>query len=90
METNVKGIYAIGDVVPTPLLAHVAFQEGIVAVEKIAGKHAVPINYQQVPELHVLRSADCQCRFDEAKAVAAGYKVKIGKFPFMAVGKAQD
>src|SRR4030095_13552595 len=39
METNVKGVYAIGDVTPSPLLAHVAQQEGIVAVEKIAGKH---------------------------------------------------
>ena len=42
METNVKGVYAIGDVTPSPLLAHVAFQEGIVAVEKIAGKHPHP------------------------------------------------
>ena len=62
METNVKGVYAIGDVVPSPLLAHVAFQEGIVAVEKIAGKH--PRAHQLPPgsELHVLRSAGCECR----------------------------
>ncbi len=49
METNVKGVYAIGDVTPSPLLAHVASQEGIVAVEKIAGKHPAPINYNHVP-----------------------------------------
>src|SRR5207249_1011956 len=49
METNVKGVYAIGDVTPSPLLAHVAQQEGIVAVERIADKHPVPINYNHVP-----------------------------------------
>src|SRR5204863_2331371 len=49
METNVKGVYAVGDITPSPLLAHVAMQEGIVAVEKIAGKHARPIKYNQIP-----------------------------------------
>ena len=89
METNVKGIYAIGDVVPTPLLAHVAFQEGIVAVEKIAGHNPTPINYLQVPNCTYCDPQIASVGLTEAKAVAAGYKVKIGKFPFMAVGKAR-
>src|SRR5258708_21460753 len=49
LETNVKGVYAIGDITPSPQLAHVAQQEGIVAAERIAGKHAIPIKYNQVP-----------------------------------------
>ena len=89
METNVKGIYAVGDVVPTPLLAHVAFQEGIVAVEKIAGKKPVPINYNHVPNCTYCDPQVASVGLTEAKAREAGHQVKVGKFPFMAVGKAR-
>jgi dihydrolipoamide dehydrogenase len=89
MQTNVPGIYAIGDVVPTPLLAHVAFQEGVVAVEKIAGHNPTPINYLQVPNCTYSDPLIASIGLTEAKAVAAGFKIKTGKFPFMAVGKAR-
>jgi dihydrolipoamide dehydrogenase len=89
METNVKGVYAIGDVTPSPLLAHVASQEGIVAVEKIAGKHPVPINYNQVPACTYCDPQVASVGLTEAKAREAGNNVKIGKFPFTAVAKAK-
>lgn len=89
METNVKGVYAIGDVTPSPLLAHVAMQEGIVAVEKIAGKHAVPIKYNQVPSCTYCDPQVASVGLTEAKAKEAGHKVKVGKFPFTAIGKAK-
>jgi dihydrolipoamide dehydrogenase len=89
METSVKGVYAIGDVTPSPLLAHVAQQEGIVAVEKIAGKHARPINYNQVPACTYCDPQVASVGLTESKAVQAGLKVKVGKFPFTAIGKAK-
>jgi dihydrolipoamide dehydrogenase len=89
MQTSVKGIFAIGDVVPTPLLAHVASQEGIVAVEKIAGKNPVTINYRHVPNCTYCDPQVASVGLSEAKAVEAGYKVKVGKFPFSAVSKAR-
>jgi dihydrolipoamide dehydrogenase len=89
METNVKGIYAIGDVVPTPLLAHVAFQEGIVAVTKIAGKNPPTINYLQVPNCTYCDPQVASVGLTEAKAKEKGFKVKVGKFPFTAIGKAK-
>jgi dihydrolipoamide dehydrogenase len=89
METSVKGIYAIGDVTPSPLLAHVASQEGIVAVERIAGKHAVPIKYTQVPGCTYCDPQVASVGLTEAKAKEAGHKVKVGKFPFSAIAKAK-
>jgi dihydrolipoamide dehydrogenase len=89
METKVKGIFAIGDVVPTPLLAHVASQEGIIAVETIAGKHPPAINYRHVPNCTYCLPQVASVGLTESKAVEAGYKVKIGKFPFSAVSKAR-
>ena len=89
METSVKGVYAIGDVTPSPLLAHVASQEGIVAVEAIAGKHPAPINYQQVPACTYCDPQVASVGLTEARAREAGYKVKAGKFPFTAIGKAK-
>jgi dihydrolipoamide dehydrogenase len=89
METSVKGIYAIGDVVPTPLLAHVASHEGFVAVERIAGKQPVPINYNHVPNCTYCDPQVASVGFTEAKAVEAGHKIKIGRFPFSAVSKAR-
>jgi dihydrolipoamide dehydrogenase len=89
MQTNVKGVYAIGDVVPTPQLAHVAFQEGVVAVEHIAGKNPPAINYLHVPNCTYCDPQIASVGLTEAKAVAAGHKIKVGKFPFMAVAKAR-
>ena len=89
METSVKGVYAIGDITPSPQLAHVAQQEGIVAAEKIAGKHAVPIKYNQVPACTYCDPQVASVGLTEAKAVAAGHKIKVGKFPFTAIGKAK-
>jgi dihydrolipoamide dehydrogenase len=89
METSVKGVYAIGDVTPSPLLAHVAMQEGIVAVERIAGKHATPIKYNQVPACTYCDPQVASVGLTEAKAKEAGYSVKVGKFPFTASAKAK-
>jgi dihydrolipoamide dehydrogenase len=89
MQTSVPGVYAVGDVVPTPLLAHVAFQEGIVAVEKIAGKNPKPINYDHVPNCTYCDPQIASVGWTEAKAREAGRRVKVGKFPFMAVAKAR-
>ena len=89
MQTNVPGVYAIGDIVPTPQLAHVAFHEGIVAAEHIAGKNPPAINYLHVPNCTYCDPQIASVGLTEAKAVAAGHKVKTGKFPFTAVAKAR-
>jgi dihydrolipoamide dehydrogenase len=89
METNVKGVYAVGDVVPTPLLAHVASREGVVAVEKIAGKNPVPIDYNRVPNCTYCDPQIASAGLTEAKARESGREIKTGKFPFMAVAKAR-
>jgi dihydrolipoamide dehydrogenase len=89
MQTNVPGVYAIGDIVPTPQLAHVAFHEGLVAVEHIAGKNPPAINYLHVPNCTYCDPQIASVGLTEAKAVAAGHKVKTGKFPFTAVAKAR-
>jgi dihydrolipoamide dehydrogenase len=70
-------------------LAHVAQQEGIVAVERIAGKHPIPINYNQVPACTYCDPQVASVGLTEAKAAQAGFKVKVGKFPFTAIGKAK-
>lgn len=89
MQTNVPGIYAVGDVVPTPQLAHVASAEGIVAVETIAGHaHARPIRYDQVPAATYCRPEVASIGLSEEKARERGLAVKVSKFPFAAVGKA--
>ena len=89
METNVTGVYAVGDVTPSPLLAHVASHEGIVAVERIAGNHPLPIDYNQVPVCTYCDPQVASVGLTEAKATQAGHKVKVGKFPFTAIGKAK-
>ena len=89
MRTNVPGIYAIGDVVPTPWLAHVASAEGVVAVEQMAGKEARPLNYDQVPGCTYCSPEVASIGLTEAKARERGYDVVVGKFPFSAVGKAR-
>jgi dihydrolipoamide dehydrogenase len=88
MRTNVPGIYAIGDIVPGPALAHVASHEGVVAVETIAGKHPHPVNYQAIPNCTYCHPQIASVGLTEAQARAAGRVVKVGKFPFIANTKA--
>src|SRR5229473_3594655 len=88
-QTGEKGVYAIGDVVPTPLLAHLASKEGIVAVEHFAGKDPRPINLRLVPNCTYCDPEVASVGLTEAKAREAGYDVKLGKFPFSASGKAR-
>ncbi len=89
MRTNVPGVYAIGDVVPTAWLAHVASAEGIVAVEHMAGKNPPPLNYDQVPGCTYCSPEIGSIGLTEAKARERGYDVVVGKFPFTAIGKAR-
>jgi len=89
-QTAEKGVYAIGDVVPTPLLAHLASKEGTVAAEHIAGdKHVRPINLRLVPNCTYCDPEVASVGLTEAKAREMGYEVKLGKFPFSASGKAR-
>jgi dihydrolipoamide dehydrogenase len=89
MRTSVEGIYAIGDCVPTPWLAHVASAEGILAVEHLAGQHVQPINYGRIPACTYCSPQVASIGLTEAKAKERGYDVKVGKFPFSANGKAR-
>ena len=88
MQTSVPGIYAIGDIVPGPALAHVASHEGIVAAETIAGKHAHPVNYNAIPNCTYCHPQIASVGLTEAQARASGRAVKVGKFPFIANSKA--
>ncbi|MEM8583084.1 MAG: dihydrolipoyl dehydrogenase [Bacteroidota bacterium] len=86
--TGVPGIYAIGDVVSGPALAHVASAEGIVCVEKIAGENPHPIDYNNIPGCTYCSPEIASVGYTEQAAKDAGYDVKVGKFPFSASGKA--
>jgi len=87
-NTNIKGYYAIGDVLPTQALAHVASAEGIVCVEKIAGENPEPIDYGNIPGCTYCSPEIASVGMTEEAAKDAGYELKIGKFPFTASGKA--
>lgn len=89
LQTNVTGIYAIGDVIPTPQLAHVASAEAIVAAEHMAGAPTRPINYRTVPSCTYSNPEVASVGLTEAAAREAGYDVVVGKFPFSASGKAR-
>ncbi|MEE8137547.1 MAG: dihydrolipoyl dehydrogenase [Thermoanaerobaculia bacterium] len=88
MQTDVPHIYAIGDVVETPWLAHVASAEGIVAVEHMAGAETRPLNYDRVPSVTYCDPEVGSVGLTEAAAKERGYQVAVGKFPFSALGKA--
>ena len=89
MNTNVSGIYAIGDIVAgMPQLAHVGAMCGIVAVTRIAGKPAKPVNKNHIPGCTYCEPQIGSVGLTEAKAKEAGHQVKIGKFPFTANSKA--
>ncbi len=87
-QTSIKGVYAIGDCTPGQALAHVAAKEGINAAEHIAGHHPEPMDYNNIPGCTYCTPEIASVGFTEAKAKEAGYEVKVGKFPFMASGKA--
>jgi len=89
MQTAQPHIYAIGDVINTPWLAHVASAEGILAVEHMAGLPVKPINYDRVPSCTYCDPEVASVGLTEAKAKERGYDVKVGKFPFTALGKAK-
>ncbi|HNV66357.1 MAG TPA: dihydrolipoyl dehydrogenase [Bacteroidales bacterium] len=87
-RTSVSGIYAIGDIIPGPALAHVASAEAIVCVEKIAGKNPHPVDYCNIPGCTYTTPEAASCGMTEEAAKAAGIETKTGKFMFMASGKA--
>lgn len=88
-RTNVPGIYAIGDVLPTQALAHVASAEGILCVEHIAGLHTEPLDYNNIPGCTYCVPEIASVGYTEQAAKEAGYEVLVGKFPFTASGKAK-
>ena len=88
-KTNVPGVYAIGDIVKGPALAHVASAEGIICVEKIAGHNPEPLNYNNIPGCTYCSPEIASVGFTEEAAKKAGYQIKVGKFPFTASGKAK-
>lgn len=87
-NTNVKGIYAIGDIVHGPALAHAASAEGITCVEKIAGLNPEPIDYKNIPGCTYTNPEVASVGMTEKAAKEAGYEIKVGKFPYSASGKA--
>ncbi len=87
-RTNVEGVYAIGDIVHGPALAHKASHEAIICVEKFCGMDPKPLNYNNIPGCTYITPEVASVGLSEAKAIAAGYEVKVGKFPFTASGKA--
>ena len=87
-RTSVPGIFAIGDIVHGPALAHVASAEGILCVEKIAGIEVEPLDYKNIPGCTYTNPEIASCGLTEAAAREAGYDIKVGKFPYTASGKA--
>ncbi len=87
-RTNCEGIYAIGDIVHGPALAHVASHEAEICVEKIAGLNPQPLDYTNIPGCTYTTPEIASVGMTEKKALEAGKELRIGKFPFTASGKA--
>lgn len=87
-RTSCEGVYAIGDIVPGPALAHVASHEALVCVEKIAGLNPEPVDYGNIPGCTYTTPEIASVGLTEKKALEAGHELRIGKFPFTASGKA--
>lgn len=87
-KTNLEGVYAIGDIVHGPALAHVASAEAICCVENIAGLQPNPIDYANIPGCTYTTPEVASVGLTEAKALESGFEIKTGKFPFTASGKA--
>ncbi len=88
-RTNITGIYAIGDIISGPALAHVASAEGIICVENIAGRNPQPLNYKNIPACTYTMPEIASVGLNEKAARDAGYAIKVGKFPYTASGKAK-
>ncbi|MCV9389320.1 dihydrolipoyl dehydrogenase [Reichenbachiella ulvae] len=88
-KTNIPGIYAIGDIVHGPALAHVSSAEAIICVEKICGESPEPLDYENIPGCTYCTPEIASVGMTEKQAKEAGYEIKVGKFPFSASGKAQ-
>ncbi len=88
-KTNIPGVYAIGDIVHGPALAHVASAEGIICVEKISGMDVEPLDYGNIPGCTYCQPEIASVGYTEKAAKEAGYEIKVGKFPFSASGKAK-
>jgi dihydrolipoamide dehydrogenase len=84
----VPGVYAIGDVAGPPMLAHKAEHEGVICIEAIAGQHTHPLERDMVPGCTYCNPQIASVGLTEEKAKAAGYQLKIGRFPFIGNGKA--
>jgi len=87
-RTNVAGIYAIGDVAGPPMLAHKAEHEGVICVEAIKGLHPHPMDKSMIPGCTYCQPQVASVGLTEEKAKAAGYEIKVGRFPFVGNGKA--
>ncbi len=87
-RTSVPGIFAIGDIVHGPALAHVASAEGIICVEKMAGEETTPLDYSNIPACTYTNPEIASCGMTESAAREAGFDIRVGKFPFTASGKA--
>ena len=87
-ETDEPGVYAIGDVVGAPWLAHKASHEAVICVEKIAGKHPHPLQVKNIPGCTYCRPQVASVGLTEQAAKDAGYTLKVGRFPFYGNGKA--
>ncbi len=88
MQTNVAGIFAVGDVVPTPALAHLASHEGMLAVRYLAGEKVEPLNYDLIPNCTYCNPEVSSVGLTEKAARERGFDVVTSKFPFAAVSKA--
>ncbi len=88
-QTNIPGYYAIGDVTPGQALAHVASAEGIICVEKIAGHHPEPLDYNNIPGCTYCSPEVASVGMTEKQAKEKGIEIKVGKFPYSASGKAK-
>lgn len=88
-QTNVSGVYAIGDIIGPPLLAHVASHEAVVCIEKLAGAPTHALDYNSIPGCTYCQPQVASIGLTEAKAKEAGFDIKIGKFPYSASGKAR-
>lgn len=87
-NTNIAGVYAIGDIIEGPALAHVASEEGIICVEKLAGKNPIPLAYNIIPGCVYTVPEVASMGMTEKQAIDNGYDIRVGKFPFTASGKA--
>jgi dihydrolipoamide dehydrogenase len=88
-QTSEPGVHAIGDVIPTPWLAHVASMEGVMVVERIAGRDVRPVPYDETPNCTYCDPEVASVGLSERRAREAGHDVKVGKFPFVASGRAK-